>query len=54
MQKITCVKTQATNNMRLDSGTAGHYAVGMNTWTFLTNHAHVFIYVARDPGARVR
>ncbi|MDT3318141.1 MarR family transcriptional regulator [Microbacterium sp. KSW4-11] len=26
----------------------------MGNWTFLTNHAHVFIYVARDPGARVR
>lgn len=26
----------------------------MGHWTFLTNHAHVLIYVARDPGARVR
>lgn len=26
----------------------------MTTWTFLTNHAHVLVYVARDPGARVR
>ena len=26
----------------------------MSQWTFLTNHAHVLIYVARDPGARVR
>jgi len=26
----------------------------MGQWTFLTNHAHVLIYVARDPGARVR
>ena len=54
MHQITCVKTQATHNTFLNSGTVGHYAVLMNTWTFLTNHAHVFIYVARDPGARVR
>ncbi|NYF16941.1 putative ArsR family transcriptional regulator [Microbacterium sp. AK009] len=26
----------------------------MSGWTFMTNHAHVLIYVARDPGARVR
>ena len=26
----------------------------MGQWTFLTNHAHVLIHVARDPGARVR
>lgn len=25
----------------------------MATWTFLTNHAHVLVYVSRDPGARV-
>ena len=54
MQQIACVKTQVTNNRCLDSGTSGHYAVAMTTWTFLTNHAHVFIYVSRDPGARVR
>lgn len=30
------------------------YDVPMGQWTFLTNHAHVLIYVARDPGARVR
>jgi DNA-binding IclR family transcriptional regulator len=23
-------------------------------WTFLTNHAHVLLCVARDPGARLR
>lgn len=26
----------------------------MATWTFLTNHAHVLICIARDPGIRVR
>ncbi|MDY0829837.1 MarR family transcriptional regulator [Microbacterium sp. BG28] len=30
------------------------YAEPMGQWTFLTNHAHVLIYVSRDPGARVR
>jgi DNA-binding transcriptional ArsR family regulator len=24
------------------------------TWTFLTNHAHVLLCVARDPGVRLR
>jgi DNA-binding Lrp family transcriptional regulator len=24
------------------------------TWTFLTNHAHVLLCVARDPGIRLR
>ena len=26
----------------------------MSGWTFLTNHAHVLICVARDPGIRLR
>jgi DNA-binding IclR family transcriptional regulator len=26
----------------------------MSDWTFLTNHAHVLICVARDPGIRLR
>ena len=26
----------------------------MPAWTFLTNHAHVLLCVARDPGARLR
>lgn len=26
----------------------------MPDWTFLTNHAHVLLCVARDPGARLR
>jgi DNA-binding IclR family transcriptional regulator len=26
----------------------------MNQWTFLTNHAHVLLCIARDPGARLR
>jgi DNA-binding Lrp family transcriptional regulator len=26
----------------------------VGTWTFLTNHAHVLITVARDPGIRLR
>jgi DNA-binding Lrp family transcriptional regulator len=26
----------------------------MNQWTFLTNHAHSLICIARDPGLRLR
>ncbi|MEV4347487.1 helix-turn-helix domain-containing protein [Actinoplanes sp. NPDC049596] len=26
----------------------------MPAWTFLTNHAHVLLAIARDPGARLR
>ncbi|HEX8105146.1 MAG TPA: winged helix-turn-helix domain-containing protein [Solirubrobacteraceae bacterium] len=26
----------------------------MASWTFMTNHAHVLLCVARDPGARLR
>ena len=26
----------------------------MSPWTFLTNHAHVLLCVARDPGVRLR
>lgn len=26
----------------------------VSDWTFLTNHAHVLLCVARDPGARLR
>jgi DNA-binding transcriptional ArsR family regulator len=26
----------------------------MGEWTFLTNHAHVLLCVARDPGVRLR
>lgn len=33
---------------------AHRYDGAMGQWTFLTNHTHVLIYVARDPGARVR
>lgn len=26
----------------------------MSSWTFLTNHAHVILCIARDPGIRLR
>ena len=29
-------------------------AKSTGTWTFLTNHAHVLLYVARSPSARAR
>ncbi|WP_189240844.1 MarR family transcriptional regulator, partial [Planomonospora parontospora] len=28
--------------------------VGVVDWTFLTNHAHVLLCIARDPGVRIR
>ena len=28
--------------------------VGRTGWTFLTNHAHVLVCIARDPGIRLR
>ena len=30
------------------------YPVRVPSWTFLTNHAHVLLCIARDPGIRVR
>lgn len=30
------------------------YTFSVANWTFLTNHAHVLLCVARDPGARLR
>ncbi|HET9698410.1 MAG TPA: winged helix-turn-helix domain-containing protein [Terriglobales bacterium] len=33
-------------------GAAGQ--ISANSWTFLTNHAHVLICIARDPEARMR
>lgn len=54
MHFIACVKTHVSYYASLDSRCTVQYTGQMNTWTFLTNHAHVFIYVARDPGARVR
>jgi hypothetical protein len=29
-------------------------APGAKSWTFLTNHAHVLLAIARDPNARLR
>jgi DNA-binding IclR family transcriptional regulator len=29
-------------------------AQGRHRWTFLTNHAHVLLCIARDPGVRLR
>jgi DNA-binding MarR family transcriptional regulator len=27
---------------------------GRNTWTYLSNHAHVLVALAKDPSARIR
>ena len=32
----------------------GPYAEAVAQWTFFTNHAHVLLCIARDPGSRVR
>ena len=31
-----------------------NYTSGMAEWTFLTNHAHTLLCIARDPGTRLR
>ena len=31
-----------------------NYTSGMAEWTFLTNHAHTLLCIARDPGIRLR
>lgn len=31
-----------------------NYDSGMGEWTFLTNHAHTLLCIARDPGIRLR
>jgi predicted DNA-binding transcriptional regulator len=40
----------------LPSSTDGHAAVerGRHGWTFLSNHAHVLLLLARDPEMRLR
>jgi MarR family len=30
------------------------YLIGVPNWSFLTNHARVLLYIAHDPGARLR
>jgi DNA-binding MarR family transcriptional regulator len=39
-----------TAAQQADTGPAG----GVRGWTFLTNHAHVLLAIARDPDARLR
>lgn len=34
--------------------TAVRTMAGVPDWTFLTNHAHVLLCIARDPGTRLR
>jgi predicted transcriptional regulator len=35
-------------------GSPASQGIPMSTWTFLTNHAHVMLCIARDPGIRLR
>lgn len=35
-------------------GFAGLYPARMAAWTFLTNHTHVLLCIARDPDVRLR
>ena len=37
-----------------DNGEAGTGAAGRASWTFLTNHTHVLVCIANDPGVRLR
>lgn len=37
-----------------DTASAGHVASAKPAWTFLTNHAHVLLCVAQQPGMRMR
>jgi hypothetical protein len=40
--------------MNSDSTSTGTGAGRSRAWTFLTNHAHVLVAIARDPTARLR
>jgi len=40
--------------VNLDSGNNGKGATTQPRWDFLTNHAHVLLCVAHDPGIRLR
>lgn len=40
--------------MSAPRSTADQQARGPRGWTFLTNHAHVLLAIARDPTARLR
>jgi predicted transcriptional regulator len=44
-------ETSVTENGPHEAGPEGPHARG---WTFLTNHAHVLLVIARDPTARLR
>ena len=37
-----------------DNGEAGLGPPGRASWTFLTNHTHVLVCIANDPGVRLR
>jgi hypothetical protein len=37
-----------------DPGSGAEGGAGTHAWTFLTNHAHVLVCLATDPGLRVR
>jgi DNA-binding MarR family transcriptional regulator len=40
--------------MAIGLGTAPEQLESVEQWTFLTNHAHVLLSIARDPGIRLR
>lgn len=48
MFSISCVRCLVTDVP--DPG----YAQGVSDWTFLTNHAHALVFLARRPDARLR
>lgn len=45
---------QKTYVQEWESRVASRTLAGVPDWTFLTNHAHVLLCVARDPGVRLR
>ena len=44
----------ADGRVRFQVLLVANYASGMAEWTFLTNHAHTLLCIARDPGIRLR
>lgn len=54
----TCYRKRENHSTKTETRFPIHENIvmlsGMSDWTFLTNYAHVVIYLARDPDARLR
>jgi hypothetical protein len=55
-RRLTVVEIMYPSYMNNNSGNRGHTSseATASRWDFLTNHAHVLLCVARDPGIRLR